>query len=283
MFSSLLTACGKSLYPCANALIVANQFISLPGQPIPYNELKEGPVISEWQNFVSKFPNGKTVKLFHGYLPTNAMAIGSMLFKNTPKNIALDMGLEYLDPQGAMWFCKHEFAHINHSEGVKQHSASFVANILGSYYTKSWYSPLILGYIIHVIADNTIGLNAECNADNFAIEYGTEEELKGALRFFEAYIQVYNEKVPPNTLLNKLSRLVLKIFDRHPSNEDRQNKVERCLRSRFNYTQIQLDEIKKDEKIQKYKEYLLFRVKTPVSDPDYGDKVMKLFERLGVI
>lgn len=285
MFSSLLSLWGKATFPIYDACTLANHLVPLSiaeKQRLPFPDIKDGPIFEGWNDFASKFAKGKTVKLVHGSLPMSSMALGTFLFKNSPKVVAIDVSLEYLDPEAATWFCKHEFAHINHSDSLKQFVPLLVTSIAVSFFCTSWYSPLLIGWGTHIIAEKTLGLGAEINADNFALENSTEEELRGAVRFFEASFQARHELCPSNSFSNKTKIFVTELFDRHPCNNDRMVKVERLLKSRFSYTKTKLDEIRRDDRIRKLKEYTVFRATTPVTDPQYVNKAMGVLQNLGV-
>jgi Peptidase family M48 len=285
MFSLGLSLWGKFNYPINDAFQLANHTVPLSiaeKQRVPWTAIKSGPLFEEWNEFASKFPKGKTVKLVHGALPMCSMALGTFLFKNSPKVMAIDIGLEYIDQAAATWFCKHEFAHIHHNDMLKQYIILLVTSVATSFFCTSWYSPLLIGCATHLVAEKTLGLRAEINADNLALENATEEELRGAVRFFAATIQVEHELCPPNSSSNKIKKFVRELFARHPCNNDRMAKVEELLKSRFNYTQIKLDEIRKDDRIQKLKKYTVFRAKTLPTDPQYQDKIEKVLQDLGV-
>lgn len=285
MFSSLLSLWGKSAYPISDAYTLGNHLVPLSvaeKQRQPFPAIVGGPILEQWNEFASKFPNGKTVKLVHGSLPHCSMALGTFLFKNSPKVVAIDVGLEYLDSEAAMWFAKHEFAHINHNDSLKQFVPLLVTSVTASFFCTVWYSPLLIGWATHIVAEKTFGLKAEINADNLALENATEEELKGAVRFFEATIQAANELCPLNSFSNRAKKFIGELFDRHPCHSARMGKAETLLKSRFNYSQAMLGDTKKDDRVRKLKEYTIFRATTPVTDPKYKDKVVEVLHRLGV-
>src|SRR5436309_11821207 len=138
MFSNVLSLWGKGSYPLTDAFILANHIVPLSiakKQRQPFADIESGPVFEQWNEFISKFPNGKNVKVVHGFLPTScSMALGTLLFKNSPKVVAVVSGLVFLDPQAAMWFYKHEFAHIKHSDTLKQYVPIMITSIAASFF-----------------------------------------------------------------------------------------------------------------------------------------------------
>ncbi len=125
MLSCLASLCVRGMWPLNDALALASHTVPLSvagkqRQSLP--EIKNGPVFEQWNNFTSKFPKEKTVKLVHGWLPICSVALGNFLLKNSPRIVAIDIGLEHLDPKAAMWFCKHEYAHLDRKMGSKMGS-----------------------------------------------------------------------------------------------------------------------------------------------------------------
>ncbi len=288
MFSNLLSMLGKSYYPIVDALYLANHVVPLSvGKQLrqPFPDLTDGSLSSHWVAFASKFPNGKTVKLIPGSLPTCptcALSLGTFLFKNSPKVIVVDIGLQRLDSEAASWFCKHEFARINHSDSIKQYLPLLITSVTASFFCTDWYSSLLIGYATHILAEKTFGLRAEINADHLAVENAVEQELKGAIRFFEATIQAGHELCPQNSFSNTTKKFVVELLTRRPFYKERMEKIEAVLKSKFNYTQKMLDDIKKDDRVLKLKQYTVFRATTPVTDPKYAEKAMVLLSTLGV-
>lgn len=288
MFSTLLSIYGKCTYPLYDTCLLANNTLPLSiaeKQRQPFPVIENGPIYEPWNDFSSESPKRKAIRavtLVHGFLPTCSAALGTFLFKHSPKVVAVDIAVESIDPKAAMFLCKHEFAHIMHNDALKQFVPLLIINIAASFFCASWYTPLLIGMATHTIANKILGLRAEINADRFAIEHATEKELKGAVRFFEAHIQFENQLCPPNSFCNKVKRFAKELFDTHPSNSYRLNKVEEALKTRFNYSKIKLDKIKEKNRVWKLKEYAVFRATTPTTDPQFQQKVTEVLERLEV-
>jgi len=279
MFSQALSIWGRAAYVMIDGYSVANHTLPLTiaeTQRQPFKPITDGPIFKQWNAFAALHAKERPVQLVHGTFSMTSISLGNFFYKKSPKVVAVDIGLEYLDPKAARWFCKREFAHIDHNDSLKKFVPLLISSIAASVFCKAWYSPLLIGSAVHCIAEKTIGAKLERIADDAGTKSATRRELEGAVRFFTASIQADRELYLAHPFVENAVQCSMKLLDPHSCDHKRLAKIETALKSRFHYTDSMLSEVKKSDRVNNLRKYLVFRATTPINDPKYASLIKQL-------
>lgn len=130
----------------------------------------------------------KNVTVVAGTMPSTGIAVGSALFTHTDKTIGIHKQFCAADMQAALCAAKHELGHIVHNHSLKSPLANTVCSIaiciLFPQIGLTSLSGLIVGAITLLFMNCIYSKSIEAEADRFALEHATDEEIKGGIREF---------------------------------------------------------------------------------------------------
>ena len=139
----------------------------------------------------------------------------------------------------------HEQYHITNKHAI-QYILFDILPVIGYMNLGSWLMAILIPLVSKYILNKTYFKNFEKNADNYAVKYGYGVDLSTALEKLSE-ISELTKLNKNNSLIKKIIYKIQKIFDKHPSVEDRINAT---LNNVDNIEIVINKEIKEEEPIK---------------------------------
>jgi Zn-dependent protease with chaperone function len=165
-------------------------------------------------------------------------ALGTNKLKSSQGVVLIAPGFFDADKEACKFVVKHEIAHLKNNDclhiNVIKTIISIASAILGVVCFKPLKSLLFVD-LTSIAVDSILWQWRERKADEFAIKYGSNEELLGGLRFFKTLQKVNCQLREEKGVLHKIlisNKGEVRLDLRHPSLESRCKKIEKALRAR---------------------------------------------------
>lgn len=199
----------------------------------------------------------KDIKLVEVHNIHFCCAIGSNMFKNIDAIICLTPGFYEADKDACIFVIKHEISHIKNNDRLTNALVPGVYQLAASIFgmcSLSFWPAVGVSYTVGLVSTYLCSQWRECSADDFAIENGSDEELKGGRRLHIAMKELAREE-----RTTFWSQILIspdgdqRISTLHPSLTSRIDKIEKALLAR----NVEIDDEEETRKIEeKIKPYL---------------------------
>lgn len=246
---------------------------------LPALDKSDGKVYEKCEELASKHKEMGSITVVRGSFPNNFFgSLGNSYFKGSQKVIAIDPFIKRFDPDAAIFMGKHEFAHIKHNDTLKKYGALLLLNGVAAFFCENdLRDPIVIALATQLFYGKTLGRDSESHADDWAIEQSSEDELKGAVRFFAACI-LADAEIKKISKLNQYFVKFQKLIDDHPEDQERLTKVAKALKTKYKVNDF--SKIIFDNRVDFMKNFIIFRRKNNLEDPNYVEKLNKFLAGL---
>ena len=244
--------------------------------------VKDEAVLTIWEEFLENNYGSQSI-LVQGTLPKPSMSIGCVHPNDPTRFIGIDTGILKIDRAAALWLCKHEQSIIDQSANFQKHRTIALATAGAAYATPEWNLFTLSGITMYQLT-RFAAHGFENDADVAACKTATEDELKGAIRYFTASIEVNKQLFNTKTRIEKLIYILKNLAINYtPSDEHRLSLVEKELQDRFEYTARQIEQAKQSPITNSLKRYMGFRKTVSVGHQQFSDTMNGFFSSPGII
>jgi hypothetical protein len=248
----------KGYYPFSDAHSIVRSLKTMPDD-----------FVGEQENIVPERLSNKFngIKLIYAHFETISATYSETHFHPFATNVVcIDKGLTQIDTKSSKFFCKYEMAYIQQKYNRGPFIILIIIGIAAAIFCTTWYAPLLIGFITHVLASFFFCPIIMDAADQLAIKNSTKSELLGAYRFLVARQEA-----------SKKSELSERYYP-FRSDKIRLKKIKTVLQETHQLCETNFENLEKAKKTKKLMEYFVLKSKE-FGSTDFEEKLQQIINR----